>query len=161
MGTLKRSSRIEVVVDASPAAVWALVSDPTRVGEWSHETHGASWLDGATGSAPGARFVGHNKVTRSRWSRVNEVVAVDAPRRIVWRTVPAWNYRDSTEWTITVEPDGDHTRIIQTFEVLRLSWFMDRLFYAVVPEHRDRQPALLADLVRIGEVAARPAIKNA
>jgi hypothetical protein len=34
---------------------------------------------------------------------------------------------------------------------------MDRLFYAIVPEHRDRQPALLADLVRIGEVAARPA----
>ncbi|MCU1483550.1 MAG: Hemerythrin cation binding domain protein [Actinomycetia bacterium] len=155
MGTLKRHCRNEVVVDAASDAVWALVADPTRVGEWSHETQRASWLDGATEAAPGARFVGHNVLPRSKWSRTSEVLDVEPGRSITWRTVPSRIYRDSTEWTITVEPEGDRTRITQTYQVLRLGWFMDRFFYAVAPQHRDRQPALLADLVRIGEVAAQ------
>jgi uncharacterized protein YndB with AHSA1/START domain len=155
MGTLPKTCRNTTVVDADPNAVWALVSDPTRVGEWSHETRAASWLDGATEAVPGARFVGHNKVNRNKWSRTSEVVAVDPGRSITWRTIPAWNYRDSTEWTITVEPEGQRTRITQSFRILRIGWFMDRFFYAAVPAHRDRQPALLADLVRLGEAAGR------
>jgi uncharacterized protein YndB with AHSA1/START domain len=153
MGTLQRHCRNEVVVDAAPEAVWALVSDPTRVGEWSHETKGASWLDGATEAAPGARFVGHTVLPRTTWSRVSEVLTVEPGRSITWRTVPSRIYRDSTEWSIVLEPEGTGTRITQTYRVVKLGWFMDRLFYAVAPEHRDRQPALLADLVRIGERA--------
>jgi hypothetical protein len=42
-------------VDASPAAVWAVLADPTRVGEWSGECHRVQWLDGAQAAVPGAR----------------------------------------------------------------------------------------------------------
>lgn len=44
---------------APPDRVWALVSDVTRIGEFSPETFEAQWLDGATGPEPGARFRGH------------------------------------------------------------------------------------------------------
>jgi polyketide cyclase/dehydrase/lipid transport protein len=44
---------------APPDRVWALVSDVTRIGEFSPETFEAEWLDGATGPEPGARFRGH------------------------------------------------------------------------------------------------------
>ena len=45
---------------AAPAdRVWDLVSDITRVGEFSPETFEAQWLDGASGPALGARFRGH------------------------------------------------------------------------------------------------------
>ena len=52
---------VTVTMDATPEAVWALVSDVTRIGEFSPETFEAEWLDGATGPAVGARFRGHVK----------------------------------------------------------------------------------------------------
>ena len=50
---------------------------------------------------------------------------------------------DSTEWHIRVEPvEGGGSRIVQSFVVLKLNPIMDRLFYAMTPEHRDRTAAL-------------------
>jgi len=47
---------------AAPAdQIWDLVSDVTRIGEFSPETFEAEWLEGATGPEPGARFRGHVK----------------------------------------------------------------------------------------------------
>ncbi len=46
-------------MDAPVDKVWDLVSDVTRVGEFSPETFEAEWLDGASGPATGVRFRGH------------------------------------------------------------------------------------------------------
>jgi hypothetical protein len=48
-------------MNASADTVWHLVSDITRIGEFSPETFEAQWLDGASGPALGARFRGHVK----------------------------------------------------------------------------------------------------
>ncbi len=38
---------------AAPAEqVWAMIADVTRMGEWSPENQGATWLRGATGPTP-------------------------------------------------------------------------------------------------------------
>jgi uncharacterized protein YndB with AHSA1/START domain len=52
---------VTVHFSAHPAKVWELVSDVTRIGEFSPETFEAKWADGATGPAVGARFRGHVK----------------------------------------------------------------------------------------------------
>ena len=52
---------VTIHMNATPEQVWALVSDVTRIGEFSPETFEAEWLDGATGPAVGARFRGHVK----------------------------------------------------------------------------------------------------
>src|SRR3954447_5731008 len=52
---------VTVHMEASPEAVWELVSDVTRIGSYSPETFEAEWLDGATGPAVGAKFRGHVK----------------------------------------------------------------------------------------------------
>src|SRR5690349_24503786 len=52
---------VTVRMDATPEIVWDLVSDVTRIGEFSPETFEAGWLGGATGPAVGARFKGHVK----------------------------------------------------------------------------------------------------
>ena len=161
MATHLRSARVERVVDAPPGAVWAIVGDPTRTGEWSHECVRLEWVDGATAAVPGARFRGRNRLGRSRWSRLNEVVAVEPGRSITWRTVPAPLYRDSTIWRIALEPLDGGTRIVQTYEVVQLGPVMDRLFALVVPAHRDRRAALEADLRRMGELASREAVSPA
>ena len=140
MGTLPRTGRCEVTTTASPEAVWAVVGDPTRVGEWSDECGAAEWLDGATGARPGARFRGRNRVGRSRWTRVNEVVRVDAPHEFAWRTVPTRLYPDSTLWTITVEPTATGSRVEQRFEVLKINPIAERIFYLLVAV-AERAPA--------------------
>lgn len=48
-------------IDAPPMKVWELVSDITRMGEYSPEVFEAEWLDGATGPAVGAKYRGHVK----------------------------------------------------------------------------------------------------
>ncbi len=52
---------VTVHMAASPDKVWALLSDVTRIGEFSPETFEAEWLEGASGPAVGAKFRGHVK----------------------------------------------------------------------------------------------------
>lgn len=52
---------VTVTMNAAPEIVWDLVSDVTRIGEFSPETFEAEWLGGATGPAVGAYFRGHVK----------------------------------------------------------------------------------------------------
>lgn len=62
MGLLKPlGAEVTVRINAEPARVWALVSDVTRIGEFSPETFEAKWTRGATGPAVGAHFAGHVK----------------------------------------------------------------------------------------------------
>ena len=154
MQTLPKHGRTEATSIASPEEVWRVLVDPARLGEWSHETSGGVWLDGATTARPGARFRATNRAGRMTWKRVNEVVAADEPRAFAWRTVESSLYRDSTEWRITLEPVADGTRIVQTFDVLHISPVLDRLFYLLIKVHRDRSDALEGDIERLARVAA-------
>jgi uncharacterized protein YndB with AHSA1/START domain len=52
---------VTVHMKAPADRVYDLVSDVTRIGEFSPETFEAEWLDGATGPAVGARYRGHVK----------------------------------------------------------------------------------------------------
>lgn len=155
MGRLPRTGSVEVVTGASPEEVWEVLTDVARAGEWSHETKGGEWLDGASGWAVGARFRGRNQQGRTRWRRVNEVLVADRPRELSWRTLPSRLYPDSTRWTYALDPvEGGGTRITQRFELLHINPLIDRLFYLCIPAHRDRTEALRGDLQRLGEVAA-------
>ena len=64
-----------VVIAASPDVVYGVVSDVTRMGEWSPETVACEWIEGATGPSVGARFKGTNKRGIARWSTKPKVVA--------------------------------------------------------------------------------------
>jgi len=158
MGTLPRNGTVTIEVDATPQQVWDLLTDVTRSGEWSHETRGGEWLDGATGPVPGARFRGRNQNGRSKWTRQCEVLTSDPGRSISWRTVPSAIYRDSTVWTYELEPTERGCRITQRFEVVKLGPIIDRILYAIVPAHRDRSEALAGDVRSLGEHAARVAV---
>lgn len=87
------------LIAASPEAVWALVSDPTRMGEWSPENVGAEWLGGATQAAVGAQFRGANKNGPMKWKTkctvtecaANEVFAFDVKSGPI--PIASWAYR--------------------------------------------------------------------
>jgi iron-sulfur cluster repair protein YtfE (RIC family) len=141
-----------VIVDAEPDAVWEVVIDVTRVGEWSHECVECAFLGGATRAVPGARFRGRNRQGVFRWGRVCEVVSTD-DRELVWRTVPTTFYPDSTVWRIRVTPAGRGTRLEQTFDVVRATKILDIIYAVLIPAHRDRAIELADDLRRLGDLA--------
>lgn len=144
-----KSCEASIVVDAPVEAVWALVSDVTRTGEWSVECRGAEWLDGAKEPVKGARFRGRNRRNATRWSRVCEVLEVDASQRLVWRTLPTRLLPDSTRWEFELLPAGAGTKLTERMQVLQIPALYDWLFAAMLPQHRDRTADLEADLVRI------------
>ena len=157
MGTIPRHASVDLVVDAPPTAVWEVVGDPRRTGEWSHECLEVAFVDGGTAPVVGVRFRGRNQVGRNGWTRTCEIVGLEPGREISWRTIPSPLHNDSTIWTISVEPgDAGGSRITQRYEVVKLGPLMDRFIYQFVPVHRDRREALTADLRRIGDVARGP-----
>lgn len=160
MSQVQKQSRVEVVVAAPVSEVWQVISDVTRVGEWSHECHAARWLGDADGPAPGVRFRGRNRAGWARWGRTCEIVSMDPPRVIVWRTVPTLLFPDSTQWQIELNPSADRTLITQSFTVLRAPWLLDRVYARLIPSHQDRDARLAEDLARIGEVARRGGLRT-
>lgn len=87
-------------IDASPQTVYALISDVTRMGEFSPETRGAAWLGGATAPVVGARFKGRNGIGILRWSTKPTVTAADAGRRFAF-DVPGPSH---SQWSYDLEP---------------------------------------------------------
>jgi uncharacterized protein YndB with AHSA1/START domain len=93
---------VTVRIAASPDRVWDLVSDVTRIGEFSPETFEAQWLDGADGPRPGARFRGHvrrNGRGPVYWTTCT-VTAADPGREFAFSvaglggaTANTWRYR--------------------------------------------------------------------
>ncbi len=150
-GGVQHDGATAVVTDASFEAVWDIIRDPTRVGEWSHECVGAEWLGDATEARPGARFRGRNRQGMFRWGRVCEIVSSE-PGTLVWRTVPTKLYPDSTEWTLRAVRVHGATRIEQSFHVVKGTW-LEVVYARFLPAHRERTAALTRDLERIGELA--------
>ena len=144
---------------APPEAVWQLVTDVTRVGEWSHECQGAAWTEGSTHAAVGARFRGSNRAGRVRWSNPCTVYLCNAPSEFGYRTQGGRLMRDSTVWYFALEPEEGGTRLIQRYQVRSLAAWADRLGWLIIPAHHDRHAALEGDLERLAAIAdseARP-----
>lgn len=149
---VQMQNSVAVTVDAEIDDVWDVVKDVRRVGEWSHECVGATWLGDATSAVPGARFRGRNRAGVFRWGRVCEIVSAE-PYELVWRTVPSALYPDSSEWRIVLDKLGAGTRISQHFRVLRAPKVLSTLYALMIPAHRDRTNALIQDLERLGTAA--------
>jgi uncharacterized protein YndB with AHSA1/START domain len=146
------SGTVEVVVAAGPEQVWDVITDVTRIAEWSHECRGAEWLDGATGPSVGARFTGHNRVGPMRWSRTCTITDLE-PGRVFAYSTGGGLPPDSTAWMFRLVPEGSGTRIVQSFQIIRFARVMEAATALFVPPHRDRSDALRRDLERLGEVA--------
>lgn len=111
---------VTVHIDAPAGRVWELVSDVTRIGEFSPETFEAEWLDGASGPRAGARFRGHvrrNGVGPVYWTTCTVLVA-DPEREFAFAvngpgatTVNTWRYR--------LVPGPDGTDVTESFRLPR------------------------------------------
>jgi hypothetical protein len=104
-----------IEIDAPPEAIYDLISDVTRMGEWSPECVRCEWL-GAAGEV-GSTFKGHNRRGPARWSTVARVMVADRPKEFSFATL----YRDepSTRWTYRFTGAGP-TTVTESFDALKV-----------------------------------------
>lgn len=156
MGTIPLHGYTEAHAAAPPDAVWQVIADVTRIGEWSGECRSAHLTRGASAPAPGIRFRGWNRSGPYLWTRSCVFTVVDPPRHLAWRTVGLWGHVDSTDWHITLEPERGGTRIVQTYDVVHVAPGMDRVYWLLITAHRDRSDALIQDVDRLARLAEAP-----
>ncbi len=108
---------VTVHIDAPPEAVWALVSDITRMGDYSPEVMEAEWLDGATGPAVGARYRGHvkrNEVGPRYWT-VCEITECEPGE--VFEFVVVLRGRPVNRWRYEFVAAGGGTDVTESFDL--------------------------------------------
>src|ERR1700720_4676374 len=96
-------------IAAAADRLWAMVSDVTRMGEWSPENESATWLGGADGPQPGAKFRGRNRNGKKKWETEATVVEAEPGRRFSFR-VTAAGFKVA-EWRYAFEPTDTGCRV--------------------------------------------------
>lgn len=91
-------------IAAPPGAVFAALTDITRMGEWSPETYAAEWNEGFSGAEVGATFTGHNRNGDLEWSTEAKIVELVPDERFFFDCMvgdfvyASWGYRiEATE----------------------------------------------------------------
>jgi hypothetical protein len=95
------SDAIEESIDiaAPPERLYGMVSDLSRMGEWSPENQGGKWVGGATGPVEGARLKARNRRGWRRWSTVATIVTANPPKEVAWESrsfglkIALWRYK--------------------------------------------------------------------
>ncbi|MFD2416524.1 SRPBCC family protein [Amycolatopsis pigmentata] len=85
--------------------VYELISDVTRMAEWSPESAGAEWLTGEPGTV-GSTFRGDNRRPWYKWSTVCTVTAADSGKRFAFAVSVRDQPVSTWEFEITPTPDG-------------------------------------------------------
>lgn len=126
MPTNPPTASAELSVGASPQAVYELLSDVTRTGEYSVECVDCEWLDG-TGPAVGARFRGRNQRGSRGWSTVSKVTDAEPGKRFAYE-VSVMGTRVA-RWQFDLAPAGDGCTVTESTWDRRPGW----LRYASIP----------------------------
>jgi hypothetical protein len=120
MSSLQYSESI--VVARSPEAVYDMVSDVTRMGEWSPICT-ACWWDDGDGPRVGAWFTGRNEMPERTWETRSQVVAADRGREFAFEVNSGW-----VRWGYTFTPVDSGTQVTESWEFLPtgIAGFHDR-----------------------------------
>jgi uncharacterized protein YndB with AHSA1/START domain len=104
-------------IEAQPETLWSMVSDVTRMGDWSPETSRAEGVDGATGPAVGARFKGRNQRGRAKWSTTCTVTASESGREFSF--VVGTPEKPKTTWSYRFAASGSGTDVTESWQANR------------------------------------------
>jgi uncharacterized protein YndB with AHSA1/START domain len=113
---------VETQIAAAAERLYDLVSDVTRMGQWSPETTGCKWVGGASGPAPGARFRGTNRAGWRRWMTQCRVLEAERGRRFAFDV--GVGPIAVSRWTYLFEPAEGGTRVTESWHDRRGEWMV-------------------------------------
>jgi uncharacterized protein YndB with AHSA1/START domain len=102
-------------IDAPPDRLYDLVSDITRMGEWSPECVGAEWDEGSTSAVAGARFSGRNRNGDNEWVTPNTILVAEPGREFTW-VVGTADFQ-VCRWSFRFQPANGGTDVTESFEL--------------------------------------------
>ena len=113
------ADKLEISRDiaAPPEAVYAAISDVTRMGEWSEECYRCEWHEGVEGPVLGATFDGHNRNGDNEWTTQGKVIEAEPGRAFAFEC-SMMDFHFST-WGYRIEPTEAGCRVTEWSEDLR------------------------------------------
>ena len=110
------------------SAVYTMVTDIARMGDWSPENVGGRWLGDAIGLVVGAQFRGDNRRGLRdpnskgvlRWHTVCTVTEFDPGRQVAFTVVFLGN--EVSEWRYSFEKTGDGCTATERWTDRRRGW---------------------------------------
>lgn len=120
--------RGQISVNASPAEVYAVVSDLTRSAEWSPECTGGEWISGPP-AAVGSIFRGENlrskdvvgwaPLIRGIWYTEARVIAAEPGRTFRWAMLTHTRENQQSVWGFDIEPAPEGSVLVHHFRMDR------------------------------------------
>ena len=140
-----------IVISRSPEELYDMVSDITRMGEWSPVCK-ACWWDEGAGPEVGAWFTGRNELPERTWETKSEVVAADPGKEFAWKVAGRL-----ARWGYTFTPVDGGTEVTESWEFLPagLEMFKERF-----GDDADNQVANRVEAARTGIPATLAALKR-
>jgi hypothetical protein len=150
------TASVTLAMKAPPAAVWGLITDVTRIGEFSPETLDGRWIDGASGPVLGARFQGHVKRNGRGpmyWTTCR-VVRCQPDREFAF-AVEIPGISATNTWCYRIAPRPDGCEVTESFE-LSPTWAL-KLYWALFGRLRTttNRAGMRATLERMATVVER------
>jgi hypothetical protein len=153
-----------ITVERPPADLYDMISDVTRVGEWSPVCKAGEWEDGSNRSV-GAVFVGHNVTPGRSWDMRCKVFVADRGREFAFATIgtPGGDDTDEngmTRWGYTFTAVEGGTDVEESWELtpsgLATVNKMDRgqregIVETVMPNTLSGMEETLSNLKRVAE----------
>lgn len=105
-----------VHIDASPADVWAVVTDVRRHPELAGPKSITKAIDFDGPLQVGARWLAHEKTGPRRFDASSEITALEREREFAWMSLPPMKEDNRGSggrvlWRYTLSPEGDGTRL--------------------------------------------------
>ena len=151
------SHQESVVVAASAASVYDLISDITRTGDWSPVCTSCWWDDEAEAGRVGAWFTGRNELPHRTWETRSQVVAAEHGREFAWMVGG-----NLARWGFSLSAAETGTTLTESWEFLPdgIAMFTEKFGEDAHAQIADRAqqalegiPTTLAAIKRIAEVS--------
>jgi len=112
----------EIVIDCTAEQAWELITDVTRIGEFSPECQEVRWTRG-TSAEPGNSFDGTNRATveqggetyDAEWTRPCTVTVVEPGRRFAYSVGDRYDGSPASDWEFELYQTKEGCKIVQTF----------------------------------------------
>jgi hypothetical protein len=141
-----------VLVACPPDALYDLVADVTRMGQWSPTVESCWWDEGA-GPDVGAWFSGRNVTPERTWETRSQVVVADRGREFAFEVG-----RGFVAWSYAFAPEDGGTRLTESWEFLPAGL---AFFHEKYGERADAEIAERTAAAHAGIPATLAAIKRA
>jgi uncharacterized protein YndB with AHSA1/START domain len=152
MSGADRELRAETTVAAPPDRVWELLTDLSRMPDWSPELLRMVPLKRG-GLRVGQWYLGLNRRKAVVWPTRSVVAVLEPGRSLAWDTKSS-----GARWVWELEPDGEGTRVVHRRPVPRRLTLVGRAFAPIAlggsDEHADELEAGMAQTVARLKAAA-------